>query len=108
MTEENHGINLTFDADATRFRERRKVLGLGPVVIHDNYLINLASPNPVLRTRSVQAFHQEIVRALALGADFLVAHPGSGRESDKSTAITSIAQGLKQATRNLKLGDLVI
>ena len=45
----------------------RKELGLGPLVIHDNYLINLASPNPVLRTRSVQAFHQEIVRAVALG-----------------------------------------
>lgn len=96
------------EADAERFRTRRKQLGLGPVVIHDNYLINLASPNPVLRTRSVQAFHQEIVRALALGADFLVAHPGSGRESDTNTAINSIAQGLKQATRNLKLGDLVI
>ena len=96
------------DAEAARFRARRKELGLGPLVIHDNYLINLASPNPVLRTRSVQAFHQEIVRALALGADYLVAHPGSGRESDKNTAINSIAQGLKQATRSLKLGDLVI
>jgi len=96
------------DAEAARFRERSKELGLGPLVIHDNYLINLASPNPVLRTRSVQAFHQELVRALALGADFLVAHPGSGRESDKNTAIQSIAQGLKHATRGLKLGDLVI
>jgi deoxyribonuclease IV len=96
------------EAEAARFRARRRELGLGPLVIHDNYLINLASPNPVLRTRSVQAFHQEIIRALALGADYLVAHPGSGGESDKNTAITSIAQGLKHATRNLKLGDLVI
>ena len=63
-------------SDASRFRARRKELGLGPLVIHDNYLINLASANPVLRTRSVQAFHQELVRAIALGADYLVAHPG--------------------------------
>src|ERR1700674_1773445 len=96
------------ETEATRFRARRKELGLGPLVIHDNYLINLASPNPVLRTRSVQAFHQEIIRALALHADYLAAHPGSGREADKNTAINSIAQGLKQATRSLKLGDLVI
>jgi deoxyribonuclease IV len=96
------------EAEATRFRQRRRELGLGPLVIHDNYLINLASPNPVLRTRSVQAFHQEVVRALALGADFLVAHPGCGRESDTNTAINSIAQGLKHATRGLKLGDLKI
>ncbi|MGA7856135.1 MAG: hypothetical protein WCA15_22630, partial [Candidatus Acidiferrales bacterium] len=54
------GGNRIAEAEATRFRARRKELGLGPLVIHDNYLINLASPNPVLRTRSVQAFHQEL------------------------------------------------
>jgi deoxyribonuclease IV len=102
------GPSRISEADATRFRERRKVLGLGPLVIHDNYLINLASPNPVLRTRSVQAFHQEIVRALALGADFLVAHPGCCMESGADAAVASIAYGLKQATRGLKLEGLQI
>jgi len=96
------------EADATRFRARRKELGLGPLVVHDNYLINLASPNPVLRTRSVQAFHQELVRAAALGADYLVAHPGSGREGTKEAAVAAIAQGLRQAARGLRLGDLQI
>jgi deoxyribonuclease-4 len=96
------------EAEAARFRARRKELGLGPLVIHDNYLINLASPNPVLRTRSVQAFHQELVRAIALGADYLVAHPGSGRESTPEAAVSAISQGLKQAARGLKLGDLKI
>src|SRR6202046_1831112 len=96
------------DADAARFRDRRRELQLGPLVSHANYLINLASPNPVLRTRSVQAFHQELVRAIALGADYLVAHPGSGRESTPLAAVAAIAQGLKQAARGLKLGDLKI
>jgi deoxyribonuclease-4 len=95
-------------ADAARFRERRRQLGLGPLVIHDNYLINLASPDRVLRTRSVQAFHGELVRALALGADFLVAHPGSCCGSHPSDAIAAIADGLRQAVRGLKLGDLRI
>jgi len=70
-------------ADAQRFRERRRSLRLGPLVIHDNYLINLASPDPMLRVRSIQAFHDEIVRAVDLGADYLVMHPGSGRGTDK-------------------------
>jgi deoxyribonuclease IV len=96
------------ETEATRFRARRKELGLGPLVIHDNYLINLASPNPVLRTRSVQAFHQELVRAIALGADYLVAHPGSGRESTPQAAVAAISQGLKQAARGLRLGDMKI
>jgi deoxyribonuclease-4 len=94
------------DADALRFREQRRALGLGPLVIHDSYLINLASPNPVLRTRSVQSFHQEIVRAIALGADYLVAHPGSGRDCTVDAAVASIANGLRQATRGLNLGGL--
>jgi deoxyribonuclease IV len=102
------GPSRISDADAARFRDRRKELGLGPVVIHDNYLINLASPDPVLRTRSVQAFHQEIVRAIALGADYVVAHPGCGRASERSTAVSAIAYGLRQAARGLKMGDLKI
>src|SRR6266853_455829 len=96
------------DADAVRFRARRAELGLGPLVIHDNYLINLASPDRVMRTRSIQAFHDELVRAVSLGADFLVAHPGSCLGSEKSQAISEIAQGMRQAARGMKLSDLRI
>src|ERR1700674_1056238 len=71
------GSSRIADADAARFRARRAELGLGPLVIHDNYLINLACPDRVMRTRSIQAFHDEIIRAVSLDADFLVAHPGS-------------------------------
>jgi len=45
-------------------------LGLGPLVIHANYLINLAGMQPMLRTRSIQAFHDDLVRGIALGQIF--------------------------------------
>ena len=96
------------DADAARFRARRAGLGLGPLVIHDNYLINLASPDRVMRARSIQAFHDELVRAVSLGADFLVAHPGAGMGAEMSQAIAEIAQGMRQAARGMKLGGLRI
>jgi len=96
------------EADAARFRARRAELGLGPLVIHDNYLINLACPDRVMRTRSIQAFHDELVRAVGLGADYLVAHPGSCLGTDKETAIGEIAQGMRQAARGVKLGGLRI
>ncbi|HVA95364.1 MAG TPA: deoxyribonuclease IV [Candidatus Dormibacteraeota bacterium] len=96
------------DADAVRFRARRAELGLGPLVIHDNYLINLASPERVMRARSIQAFHDELVRAVSLGADFLVAHPGSSLGSEKSQAISEIADGMRQAARGMKFGGLRI
>jgi len=96
------------DADAARFRTRRESLGLGPLVIHDNYLINLASPDRVMRTRSIQAFHDELVRAVSLGADFLVAHPGCSMGTETSQAISEIADGMRQAARGLKLANLRI
>jgi deoxyribonuclease-4 len=96
------------DADAARFRARRAELGLGPLVIHDNYLINLACPDRVMRARSIQAFHDELVRAVSLGADFLVAHPGSCLSSEKPQGIAEIADGMRRAVRGVKLGGLRI
>ena len=96
------------DAEAARFRARRDALGLGPLVIHDNYLINLACPDRVMRARSIQAFHDELIRAVSLGADFLVAHPGSALGTEMFQAVSEIADGMRQAARGLKLGGLRI
>src|SRR5712692_4625310 len=74
------------EVDAQAFRARREELRLGPLVIHANYLINLAAQQPMLRTRSIQAFHDEIVRGVALGADFLVVHPGARGEATSEQA----------------------
>jgi deoxyribonuclease IV len=104
------------EIDAAEFRARRAELGLGPLVIHANYLINLATSDPVMRVRSIQAYHDEIVRGLALGADYLVVHPGSccgntpGRDKTMAQAIRDVAQALRQAARGVRLcqkfGDL--
>jgi deoxyribonuclease-4 len=96
------------DVDATRFRARREELALGPLVIHCNYLINMASSEPVMRTRAIQAFHEEIVRGMALGADFLVLHPGSALGGPLEPAIARIAHGLRQAVRGLRMAGLRI
>ncbi len=95
-------------AQAARFRTRRKQLQLGPLAIHSNYLINLASQNRVIRARSIQAFCEELVRALLLGADYLIMHPGSAGAAPLEEAIGAIADGLQRATRGLKLGELQI
>lgn len=93
---------------AMQFRARRRELQLGPLVIHDNYLINLCSPDRVVRVRSIQTFHDEIVRALALGADFLVAHPGSPLGGPRRRAMSEVAQGIRVAVRGMKLGHVRI
>lgn len=96
------------DVNSSRFRALRGELALGPVVIHDNYLINLAASHPVLKVRSIQTLHHELVRAIQLGADFLVVHPGSRGELKPEQAIEIVAQGVRQAARGLKLGGLRI
>jgi deoxyribonuclease-4 len=95
-------------ADAARFRERRAELALTPLVIHANYLINLATPNPILRVRSVQAFRGEIIRALDLDAEYLVLHPGSRVGGPLEPALAAVADGLRQAARGLDLRRLRI
>jgi deoxyribonuclease-4 len=96
------------EVNSKRFRALRSESGLGPVVIHDNYLINLAASHPVLRVRSIQTLHNEMVRAIQLGADFLVVHPGCRGEMAVREAIETIAQSIRQAARGLNLGNLRI
>ncbi len=96
------------EVDAQAFRARRYELRLGPLAIHANYLINLASEQRMLQTRSIQAFQDEIVRALALGADYLVVHPGARGEATATQAISTIIESVKQASKRVPMGGLRI
>ena len=64
-------------ATADQFRKVFSDSGLRAVVSHDSYLINLASPDPVLNQRSVLSFTAELQRCTALGIPYLVSHPGN-------------------------------
>ena len=62
----------------------------------------------MLRTRSIQAFHEELVRGRELGADFVVVHPGARGESTIEQAISTIVDSVKQAARRVPLGKMRI
>jgi len=83
---------------------------LKPLVIHTNYLVNLAGVNELFLKKSVEAFRGEIERGLALCAEYLVLHPGSFRGSDReqglirtAAAIATAAQGLDLAKSGLTI-----
>ncbi len=63
---------------------------------HDSYLINLASPDPVLREKSIVSFAAELRRCHALGLDALVSHPGNYMD-DRASGIARNADGIVQA-----------
>ena len=60
---------------------------------HDSYLINLASPDPVLRARSLASFESELRRCEALGMQYLVSHPGNYMD-DRASGIARNAEAI--------------
>src|ERR1700693_4943503 len=62
---------------AETFRREIARSGVAQIVLHDSYLINLASPDGVLRKRSEDAFCSELGRCELLGIPYVVSHPGN-------------------------------
>jgi deoxyribonuclease-4 len=91
--------------DAAKMREARKRLDVGPVAIHASYLINLCSQTESVRVNSVEAFRGEVERALALGAEFLVLHPGSWKGLTREAGLKLAAEGIEKAIGGLKWQD---
>ncbi len=65
------------DAECASFRARLAETDVTATMAHDSYLINLASPDSVLRARSIESFTSELRRCAALGLHYLVSHPGN-------------------------------
>jgi deoxyribonuclease-4 len=90
------------------FKKTRKLTKLSPVLIHTNYLINLAAADQALLLKSIASFREEVERAILLGVDYLVLHPGSARGSCEADAIEICALSLQVACKGLQLGRLRI
>ena len=83
--------------DIVAMRHARERLDLRPLVIHVNYLVNLASLDPVIREKSITSFRGELERAAAIGAEYLVTHPGNCRGMDVDHAIAAFVLGMAEA-----------
>jgi deoxyribonuclease-4 len=91
---------------AARFRRACADNNLATVVAHDSYLINLASPDPVLSARSAESFRTELARCRALGIRWLVSHPGNYIDDREA----GLARNAAAYTRCLEAvpGDVVV
>jgi deoxyribonuclease IV len=94
--------------DIATFKRIRRETKLTPVLIHCNYLVNLAAADAEMLAKSRASFREEVQRAILLGIDYLVVHPGSARGSCEADGIAMCASSLKIACRGLRLGKLVI
>jgi deoxyribonuclease-4 len=89
-----------------RFRHEVVRHKLEAVVAHDSYLINLASPDPVLRARSIESFRKELERSRALGLRAVVSHPGNYMD-DRDAGLERNAAGYAECLRSVP-GDLEV
>ena len=91
--------------DAVKMRELRAQHDIGPISIHASYLINLCSQTESVRVSSTAAFRGEVERALALGAEYLVLHPGSWKGLSRQEGLTLAAQSIERAIDGLPWQD---
>src|SRR6202789_3976989 len=83
--------------DAAKMGDLRAKHDVGPVSVHASYLINLCSQTEAVRVSSVAAFRGEVERALALGAEYLVLHPGSGKGLTREEGLVLAAKSIERA-----------
>jgi deoxyribonuclease-4 len=91
-----------------QLRAARERHDLHPLAIHVNYLVNLASLDPVIRAKSIACFRAELERAAAIGAEFLVVHPGSYRGSSVEEGIAAFVLGLRDAVGGVASGNVTV
>lgn len=84
------------DEDIATFRRTLRQSKLRYATAHDSYLINLASPDPTLYRKSLEAFVVEVQRAEQLGLSYLVTHPGAHMGSGDDAGLALVAQALDE------------
>jgi deoxyribonuclease-4 len=82
--------------ECSAFAEALGGTAVRATVSHDSYLINLASPDPTLRERSLASFVAELARCESLGIQYLVSHPGNYMD-DRASGIARNAEAIAEA-----------
>ncbi len=84
-----------------QFKRLRDRHDLTPLAIHDSYLINLAAPASLIREKSIEGFRGEIERALLIGAEYLVTHPGNYKGLTIEQGMLNVAEAMALAWRGV-------
>ena len=89
-------------AQCARMHELRAALDVAPLVIHASYLVNVCSQTQEFRQKSVVALREEIERALAYRAEYLVLHPGSWKGLTRDEGLKLAAESIAHALEGPK------
>src|SRR5437867_11497605 len=95
-------------AEIRAFRRQVDAAGVGPVVSHASYLINLATTSDALRRQSLEAMRDELDRAEALGLLGVVVHPGCYTVGSAEAGLSLIADALLALLRKRRRGRTMV
>lgn len=90
------------DEAVAKFIQARDASGIGPVLLHGPYLINLGSTDENLRQRSIDAMVSQLEWADRLGAMGAVFHVGSTASGGYEAAMDFATDGLRQILERAK------
>jgi deoxyribonuclease-4 len=96
------------EQDISLFKAEQQRTSFGPLVVHDSYLINLASPNDELWEKSIAAFSEELERCAALDIPYLVTHPGAHTGSGEQIGLQREADALNRLFDAGVGGDVLV
>jgi deoxyribonuclease-4 len=82
------------EEEEAAFRAAHAASGVGPLVAHASYLINLCTTNPALLERSREALADELTRCARLGVGGLVLHPGAHLGAGEEAGVDCVAASL--------------
>ena len=87
------GKTLTTE-DISTYKKLLRESSIGPVVVHDTYLINLCATNKDILQKSRDALKDELNRCEMLGVEYLNFHPGSHMGAGERDGVQRIAESL--------------
>lgn len=95
------------DPELKRFHQAKHETGIQIIASHTSYLINLASEEPEIRKKSIQALKTEMIRSCQLELSYVVIHPGAHKGAGVNQGLNRIAESLNtifdQLTTNIPL-----
>jgi deoxyribonuclease-4 len=90
------------DEGIAQWRTECDRLKFNHVVSHDSYLINLASADPAIRSKSITLFIDELARCSALRIPYLVTHPGAHLGQGEEVGLKKVAEALDEIHSAIK------
>lgn len=102
------GLKKLNDDEVRLFRKIREEADIRPLYVHTSYLINLCTPDKELYRKSKELFISEIERADILGADYLITHIGSIRDSDEREGEKRVVETLISVSEKHKASTKVL